>query len=79
MAEFEKLAGEYVDSDKEREQLGLDPNEYAIYTTLKTNIKCFMHAYIPDWEELETKLQTYAKKEDKKKDAPHIKSKSKKG
>jgi len=37
-----------------------------------------MHAYIPDWEELETQLQTYAKKEMKKKGAPRAKSKSKK-
>jgi predicted metal-dependent hydrolase len=40
--------------------------------------KSFMHAYIPDWEELETQLQTYAKKEDKKKGAPRTRSKNKK-
>jgi hypothetical protein len=38
LAEFEKLAMEYVESDKEREQLGLDPNEYATYSTLKPNV-----------------------------------------
>jgi len=40
--------------------------------------KSFIHAYIPDWEELETQLQTYAKKEDNKKGAPRAKPKSKK-
>jgi type I restriction enzyme R subunit len=35
LAEFERLAQEYVESDKERQQLGLDANEYAIYATLK--------------------------------------------
>lgn len=35
LAEFERLAQEYVESDTERQQLGLDANEYAIYSTLK--------------------------------------------
>ncbi len=35
LAEFERLAQEYIDSDTERQQLGLDANEYAIYKKLK--------------------------------------------
>ena len=35
LAEFERLAQEYVEFDKERQYLGLDANEYAIYATLK--------------------------------------------
>ncbi len=35
LAEFERLAQEYVDSDTERQQLDLDANEYAIYKKLK--------------------------------------------
>jgi len=38
LAEFERLAQEYVESDKERQQLGLDANEYAIFATLKPTI-----------------------------------------
>ena len=32
---FEQLALEFVEADAERTQLGLDPNEFAIYTVLK--------------------------------------------
>lgn len=35
LAEFERLAQEYVESDAERQRLGLDANEYAIFATLK--------------------------------------------
>jgi len=35
LAEFERLAQEYVESDKERQDLGLDANEYAIFASLK--------------------------------------------
>jgi type I restriction enzyme R subunit len=35
LAEFERLAQEYAESDKEQHQLGLDANEYAIFATLK--------------------------------------------
>jgi hypothetical protein len=35
LAEFERLAQEYIDSDTERQQLELDANEYAIYKKLK--------------------------------------------
>ena len=35
LAEFERLAQEYIDSDTERQQLDLDANEYAIYKKLK--------------------------------------------
>src|SRR5207248_1435651 len=35
LAEFERLAQEYVESDTERQHLGLDANEYAIFATLK--------------------------------------------
>lgn len=35
LAEFEKLAQEYVEADTERERLGLDANTFAIYTELK--------------------------------------------
>jgi type I restriction enzyme R subunit len=35
LAEFEKLAQEYVEADAERERLGLDANTFAIYTELK--------------------------------------------
>jgi len=35
LAEFERLAQEYVESDKERQHLDLDANEYAIFATLK--------------------------------------------
>ncbi len=38
LAEFERLAQEYVESDKERQQLGLDANEYAIFATLKPTV-----------------------------------------
>ncbi len=38
LAEFEKLAQEYVESDKTRQQLGLDANEYAIYATLRPTV-----------------------------------------
>jgi hypothetical protein len=32
---FEQLAQQYVEADAERQRLGLDPNAFAIYTTLK--------------------------------------------
>lgn len=35
LAEFEKLAQEYVQADAERKRLGLDPNSFAIYTALR--------------------------------------------
>ena len=35
LAEFEKLAEEYVQADAEREQMGLDGNAYAILKTLQ--------------------------------------------
>jgi len=38
LAEFERLAQEYVESDKERQDLGLDANEYAIFATLKPTV-----------------------------------------
>lgn len=38
LAEFERLAQEYVESDKERQQLCLDANEYAIFATLKPTV-----------------------------------------
>lgn len=35
LAAFEQLATEYVEADTERKRLGLDPNAFAVYTTLK--------------------------------------------
>jgi type I restriction enzyme R subunit len=35
LAEFEKLAQEYVEADSERQRLGLEVNAFAIYITLK--------------------------------------------
>lgn len=35
LTEFVRLAQEYVDSDRERQDLGLDANEYAIFAVLK--------------------------------------------
>jgi type I restriction enzyme, R subunit len=35
LVKFEQLALEFVEADAERTQLGLDPNEFAIYTVLK--------------------------------------------
>lgn len=52
LAEFEKLAGEYVESDKERERLGLDANEYAIYTTLKPLIEGSTSQQVKDFNAL---------------------------
>jgi type I restriction enzyme, R subunit len=38
LEEFERLAGEYVDADAERQRLGLDANAFAIYTALKSKL-----------------------------------------
>lgn len=35
LEQFEQLALEFVEADTEREQLGLDPNAFAVYTVLK--------------------------------------------
>ncbi len=38
LAAFEQLADDYVDADAQRQRLGLDPNEFAIYTALKEHV-----------------------------------------
>src|SRR5262249_6555933 len=38
LAAFEQLADEYVDADGERQRLGLDANEFAVYTALKEHV-----------------------------------------
>jgi type I restriction enzyme R subunit len=41
LAQFEKLAEEYVESEAERSKLGVDENTFAIYTTLRVSHKAF--------------------------------------
>ncbi len=38
LAAFEQLALEFVEADAERTRLGLDPNEFAVYTALKEDV-----------------------------------------
>ncbi len=38
LAAFEQLALEFVEADAERTRLGLDPNEFAVYTALKEEV-----------------------------------------
>ena len=71
LAEFQKLADEYVQSETERSKLGVDENTFAIYTILRTDHKSFeakqaqqinaIFANFPDYrwnKEQESKLRT---------------------